>query len=175
MSAQGQASEIVWNLKIRFIHWSLALVILINLFIFDEGDKTHSVIGYFGLALVAFRLFIGFFAKDFSAFKKFPLHPSAVFDFIKNLFRPTRKDYKGHNPMASYAYIGLWTLVILLAVTGFMLNEIDSFFGDEKLEKIHNLLADGLIAFLVVHFLGIALDSYLHKRKAFLSIVSGKK
>ena len=87
MLKQNLSSELVWNLKIRLIHWGLALIILINLFIFDEGDKVHSLIGYFGLGLVVIRFIIGLTAKDFSSFKKFPLHPTEVFSFIQNIFK----------------------------------------------------------------------------------------
>lgn len=161
------------SLKIRVLHWLMAALI-INLFIFDEGDNIHIWLGYGTLAIVLLRTIIGFTANGFEAFKKFPLGLNELFYFFKSIFSQNRKDYAGHNPAASYAYIIFWLLTIGLGVTGILLVYVDSFFGSERLEELHDLMADAVIVFIAVHFMGILLDSILHKRKSWMGVITGK-
>lgn len=153
----------------------MALFIIIDLFIFDDGDDIHNLLGYGTLAMVVFRTLIGFTAKGFESFKKFPLSPRELFYFFKTLFTRNRKDYIGHNPVASYAYIAFWLLVLGLGVTGILLVHVDIFFGDQRLEQIHGILANAVIVFVVIHLTGILLDAILHRRKTWMNIITGKK
>ena len=153
----------------------MALFVVINLFIFDEGDDIHIWLGYGTLALVLLRTIIGFTAQGFEAFNQFPIGINDLFSFLKNLFNHKAKDYVGHNPAASYAYIIFWFLIVGLGVSGILLEHVDAFFVSESLEELHDLMADAVIVFIVVHFTGMLLDSILHKRKAWMSIITGKK
>lgn len=166
---------VIWNLKIRLLHWLMALFVILNLFVFDEGNDVHFWIGYGALALILIRVFIGFRSNGYEAFKKFPLNLSELVNFLKNLFRRDHKDYVGHNPAAAYAYISFWILVVTLGFTGVLLVHVDTFWGDQLLEEIHNIAADCVIVFIVIHFTGILLDSILHKRKAWISMITGFK
>lgn len=161
----------VWTLKIRLLHWFMALFIVLNLFIFDEGDDIHYWIGYGTLAIVFFRTIIGFTSQGFDSFRKFTLQPRELFYFFRNLFSHARKDYTGHNPAASYAYIIFWLLVIGLGITGGLLVHSDYFFGNQLLEELHDLMADATIVFIVIHLTGVLLDSFLHRRKSWMSII----
>lgn len=51
-------SDFKWPVSIRFIHWTLAIIIILNLFVLEEGDDPHKYLGYFALALVILRQFI---------------------------------------------------------------------------------------------------------------------
>jgi len=165
----------VWNLKIRLLHWLMVAFIVINLFIFDEGDLVHYWVGYGSLVIILLRSIIGFRSHSFAAFKKFPLQPLELFNFFKYLFTRNRKNYIGHNPAASYAYIIFWVLVVVLGITGVLLVHAEVFFGDQFLETVHEISADVIIVFIVIHFTGIILDSILHKRKAWMSMITGNK
>lgn len=169
------SGQIVWTLKIRLLHWLMAVFVLINLFLYNDGDDIHNWLGYGTLAIVFIRLLLGLTSNGYDGFRNFPLNPFEFFSFFKNLFSPNRKDYTGHNPVASYAYIIFWLLVIGLGISGILLVHVEEYFGSQTLEKIHELLADSIIVFLAVHFIGIILDAVLHKRKTWMSIINGKK
>lgn len=169
------AGQIVWNLKIRLLHWLMAAFVLINLFLFNEGDDIHNWLGYGTLVILFFRLILGFTSDGFEAFRNFLLKPAEFFFFLKYLFTPTRKDYVGHNPAASYAYLFFWILIIGLGITGILLVHVEHFFGSQELESLHKILANGVIVFLVVHFTGLILDAVLHKRKTWMNMINGKK
>lgn len=169
------SGQIVWTLKIRLLHWLMAAFVLINLFLFNEGDDIHNWLGYGTLAIVFFRALFGLTSKGYDGFMNFPLNPTELFYFFGNFFKRERKDYAGHNPAASYAYMTFWLLIIGLGVTGILLVHVEEYFGSEMLEEIHEIFAKGVIVFLVVHFTGMILDAVLHKRKTWMSIITGKK
>lgn len=153
----------------------MALFIVINLFVFDDGDNVHNWIGYGTLLIVLLRGLIGLTSDGYDSFKKFPLHPRELFSFVQNFFNKNRKNYIGHNPIASYMYFVFWFLVLGLGISGVLLVFVDAFFGDEFLEQIHSFYAKAIIVFLLIHFTGIILDSALHRRKTWMSIITGRK
>lgn len=169
------AANQVWSLKIRLLHWFMAAFVIVNLFLSNEGDDIHNWLGYGTLAIIFIRTIIGFTSNGFDSFKKFPLRPSELLLFFKNLFKRERPDYTGHNPAASYAYIVFWLLIIGLGITGILLVHFEDFFGSQTLEDIHAVFANAVIIFIGVHFSGLILDSVLHRRKSWMSMLSGKK
>ncbi len=56
-----------------------------------------------------------------------------------------------------------------------MMQSLDDFFGDEWQNQLHGALASALQVFIVKHSLGIALDSFVHRRKTWLAIVTGRR
>ena len=169
------SSQIVWTLKIRLLHWLMAAFVLVNLFLYTDGDDVHNWLGYGTLALVFFRMVLGLTSKGNEGFRNFPLRPSELLSFLQNLFKRERKDYLGHNPAASYAYLVFWLLIIGLGITGILLVHVEEFFGSQALEGFHKILANAMIVFIVLHFTGIILDAILHRRKTWMSIINGKK
>lgn len=165
---------IVWSKLIRLIHWSVAVAIILNLYFLEEGDTAHEYVGYAATAFVVLRLIYGFASKDNAAFSNFPVSWNSLKDFIKSKFKSEKRDYTGHNPLASIVYILLWVCVIGLAITGFMMGT-DRFWGDEWLEEIHSYISLFIQILIALHFVGMALDSYNFKRKSWMAMLTGKK
>lgn len=162
----------LWPWYIRLIHWGLALIILLDAFVLEEGDPPHRYIGYVAVGLILIRFFFGFFGKGKIHFKEMSIHPKKILFFLKTHF--TREHhFEGHNPLASLVYYVMWIDVILLAVTGWLLGT-DKYFGDEGIEVFHGQLSDALIALVVIHLLGMILDAILYKRKTWMGMISGK-
>jgi cytochrome b len=68
----------------------------------------------------------------------------------------------------------LWTLVLLLGLTGWM-SRLDAFWGDDRVHDIHSLLADLLLAAVVLHLGGITIMSWLWKENLPASMITGFK
>ncbi|MGE3608623.1 MAG: cytochrome b/b6 domain-containing protein [Bacteriovoracaceae bacterium] len=154
---------IVWNRVTRLIHWAVALPILFN-YLIEGGDKAHKVLGYLAFAFVILRLIWGLISTDEANFKKFAF----------NIKEFGHKKFQGHNPIASWIYLLIWAIALGLGITGYMMG-LDSFWGDERLEKFHELLATCLQLLIGIHFLGIFFDSWKFKRKTWLGMITGKK
>lgn len=165
---------LLWDRTTRVIHWSLATALILNLFIVEEGDKIHEWVGYFACAIVAFRFFWGFQGGTYSRFSAFPLAPLKVIEFIKSLFRKPSSPEHGHNPLASYVYLLIWTGVLSLGVTGWLMGT-DRFWGEEWLEDLHSWISVFVQILIASHLVGLGLDSVRHKRRTWLSMLNGKQ
>lgn len=168
-----QPSEIIWSITTRLIHWALAIIVLLNAFVLEEGDPIHRYLGYLAVALVFMRTIIGFKGREHERFTNFPISLKDLNFFLKTHFK--RKHlYPGHNPAASIIYFAIWISILTLGISGWML-ELDAFFGDETLEIIHKYNSNILLLLVGAHLIGIFLDSYLYRRKTWLGMIDGKK
>lgn len=167
--------NIVWNKFIRITHWLVAVIIILDMFFITDGSDGHRWIGYIAFGAVMFRLVYGFSSQNQAhSFSNFPLSPASLFQFMKNKFKGHDQTYKGHNPAASLTYILIWVCVLGLAITGWMLG-LDRFFGDEQVEQTHVVLNTVLQITIVIHLLGIILDSIQFKRPTWMSMINGQK
>lgn len=137
----------VLNRLIRFIHWGIAFIVFFNLFILNDGEDVHRYLGYAAVLLVVTRLVYGLTTKNH---RHFP------------------------NKMALATYIAMWGCLIALGITGFLMGT-DRFWGDELIEKIHEIFATSIEALVVLHLLGIAHDSYKFKRRTWMNMINGEK
>lgn len=168
------ANELIWDKITRALHWSIAVIIFLNLFILEEGDPPHRYIGYLAAGFVFIRFIYGLTTQGFSSFKYFPLSFSELKKFISAKFKKQDLHYPAHNPAAAWTYLGIWFCILALAVTGYMLG-LDAYFGDETIEEIHEAFSFALEFLIVFHFVGIILDSIQFKRKTWLAMITGKK
>ena len=165
--------NIIWTLKVRLIHWLIALPVLLN-FILEGGEKPHRFLGYIAFIALIFRMIIGFTNKDQSRFGNFPLGLKNVKAYLSSLIQNQTVSFQGHNPLASWVYIFIWILVALLGISGYMMG-LDQFWGEEWLEEIHEILSKCMMIFVGLHFLGMILDSIKFRRKTWLGMITGKK
>lgn len=168
-----ESSKIVWSIPTRIIHWTLAMIVLLNIFALEEGDPLHRYLGYFAIILILLRIIIGFKGLEYERFANFPIYPKDLLFFFRTHFLKKHL-FPGHNPAASIVYIAIWTSVLALGVTGWMLG-LDAYFGDEALENIHQNISNLLLGLVIVHLLGIFVDSFLYRRKTWLGMITGKK
>lgn len=170
----NSSPKIVWPYYIRLIHWIIAIIVVLDIFILEEGDPPHRILGYVALGMVAIRFILGFVDKGHVKWSALPLKFSEIKKQITSHFTGKHVDYEGHTPLASWIYILIWMCIIALAVTGWMMG-LDAFWGDETLEEIHGAISNGLEVLVVIHFIGIAVDSYLFKRKTWMAMFKGYK
>jgi cytochrome b len=166
-------SVIIWAPFTRIIHWAIALPVLLNFFI-DGGDYLHKVIGYVAFTALLVRIVWGFVTKDKAHFKFFPLNPSELKSYTLALISGKKKDYPGHNPLASMTYVFIWILVGLLGITGYLMGQ-DAYWGEEWPEHLHESLSHGLVALVIFHIFGMTLDGIKNKRKTWLGMITGKR
>lgn len=161
----------MWPLSVRLIHWALAAVIVLDMFWLE--DDLHNYAGYFGVLLIVLRLIIGIRGKGIERLSSLPLKFSD-FKFYLRYHLAGKAHYEGHNPAASLVYLLMWLLVVLLAISGWMMG-LDAFWGDERLHNIHELLSNSLLVLIILHLFGILLDAFIYKRKTWMAMISGRK
>ncbi|MDP5031500.1 cytochrome b/b6 domain-containing protein, partial [Paraglaciecola sp.] len=99
---------------------------------------------------------------------KFALH----FSHLKNRKIPAKT---GHNPIGWLMILFTWLLFIGLAITGFMLEEVDYFFGSSLLEDIHSILSDVLYVFVLIHIAAVFFIAWWGKISLIKPMITGKR
>lgn len=136
----------------------------------DDGGPLHRNAGYAAAGVVFTRLIWAVFAKGHGSLRA--LKPSATATLAYVRARAPR--CIGHDPLGLWMVWLLWSLVVLLGLTGWM-SRLDIFWGDERLQDVHAWLADALLVALVLHLLGIGLMSWRWRENLPATMVTGRK
>lgn len=121
------------------------------------------------------RIYWGFYGPTNACFNLKCFHLNAWKHHFAELKRRQFSASEGHNP---FGYIWLYLALILLctlAATGFMLEEIDYFFGSDKLEAVHGYLADALFALVCIHIFAVFLMQWWGGIALIKPMITGKR
>jgi len=109
--AENKKEVFVWDLFIRFFHWTLAGAVL-GMYLTGEHYKTvHIRLGYFIVCLVLVRILWGFVGTEHARFKNFLHPPGTIYQYLVSLIKRNPKHYLGHNPAG-----GIMIVVVLGAL-----------------------------------------------------------
>lgn len=165
----------VWDPFIRIYHWSMVTIIVSNLWINEEGDPWHNWLGYIASGLVLLRVLWGFFSGPHARWSAFFPTPQRLKKFVPLMIQGREPRTLTHNPLAAVVMILMLALVLLLAVTGYMMEEIDAYFGEDWVEDLHETFSNLLLVLAGLHIGGVLLASFKHKENLILSMITGKK
>ena len=168
---------LVWDRWVRISHWSLAAIVFADAFATEGGEFWHAFLGYLGCGFVAFRVVWGFAGSEHARFRTMLAGWPARGNFLAHTaeyLRGRAPRMLDHTPLGMIG-MGLMLLcVLLLGLTGWMMSW-DRFFGEEWLESTHEMLSDVLIAIVLVHVVGVILESLCHRENLVASMIHGKK
>lgn len=165
---------LVWDLPVRFFHWSLALSFAVA-YLSSESERwqlVHITSGYVLAALIVFRLIWGFVGSRYARFSEFVRGPGAIKDYLLGLLRLRPPHYTGHNPAGAVAVLALLSLGLVTAASGWAnFNEI----GGKLLEELHEGAASIMLAVVGIHVAAVLLTSLLHRENLVASMIHGFK
>jgi len=159
----------VWDAAVRLLHWALAGLVLFDLII-DDGGEVHRVAGYLAAGVIPLRLAWSAFARGEGAFAALKPSFRRTCEYLRGGARRT----VGHDPLGVWMVWLLWTLVLLLGITGWM-TRLDAFWGDDRLQAVHAVLADLLMVAVALHLAGVALMSWLWRENLPGAMLTGRK
>lgn len=166
---------VLWDPLIRLFHWSVAGVFVANYWLNESGEKWHEWLGYFAAAFLVIRSIWGFVGRGaarwsdfFPSYSRLKLHCCAL---------ASGKAYHrmGHSPLGAVVMILMMLLILVLAISGFMMEEIDYFWGEDWVQNLHSWSADILLGFVIVHLAAALFESYRLKENLPLSMVTGRR
>jgi cytochrome b len=160
---------LVWGAAVRFLHWTLAALVVFD-FVVDDGGPVHRAVGYVAAGVVVLRLLRAAFAGGEEGLRA--LKPSVARTVV--YLRQGTPRTIGHDPLGIWMVWLLWTLVLLLGVTGWM-THLDAFWGNDRLQAVHAVLAYTLLAAAVLHVAGVATMSWRWRENLPASMLSGTK
>jgi|SRR6266404_271112 cytochrome b len=163
----------VWDVVVRLLHWTLAALVTVDL-VRDDGDRLHRIVGYAAVAVVLVRLGWAAVSRSHGSFANLRPSVSASLAYVRLIVRGQARRPLGHNPLGLWMAWLLWTLVLMLGLSGWM-TRLDAFWGDERVHDFHALLADMLLVAAILHLVGVATMSLLWKENLPASMVTGFK
>ncbi|MED5618831.1 cytochrome b/b6 domain-containing protein [Ideonella sp. BN130291] len=163
----------VWDAAVRLLHWSLAALVLFN-GVRDDGDFVHRVIGYAAVGVVGARLLWAAVASGAAAWSELTLSMPGTLRYLRRLLRGNVARHLGHNPLGRWMVWLLWSLVLLLGLTGW-LSRTDALWGEDWPRDVHALLAKLLWVAVALHLAGVALMSWLQRENLPLAMITGSK
>jgi cytochrome b len=188
MSHEPHRSTPVWDLSTRFFHWALVALVGTNLFLVEpEGGMAtavHLIAGYGVAGLLLFRLVWGFIGSPRSRFVDFVRPWPVVGDYVARLrrFQPPRS--VGHNPLGGWMVVVLLVVLFAMVVTGLFasgrqaagaLAPLVPVAATAIAGDVHEFLSNILIALIVVHLAGVAVDWLLTRENLVKAMIDGRK
>lgn len=165
---------LVWDLAVRFFHWSFAGSVGAALGLAFLADKHgwwfqwHMLFGLIALFLVALRVVLGFAGSRYARFARWPLQAREIVTYFRGVWRGRTARYPGHNPGSALAALAMLTLVPGLFVTG-----LDG--GRDPWEEIHAGLAYGLAVVIGAHLLGLVAHAWRERENVLRPMLTGRK
>jgi cytochrome b len=142
--------------------------------IFEEGNKVHRTIGYVAAGAVAVRMVWGLVGPGHARFASFIPRPVTLINHMKQLLAGREPRFLGHNPAGSVNIVALLCALIGVSVTGWMMG-LDSFFGNEAVEEIHETFAMAILGLASVHVAAAVYESVRHRENLIKAMFTGIK
>lgn len=178
----------VWDLLVRFFHWTLVLAFSIAYITEDDFIVLHSWAGYFIIGLLLVRIIWGFIGTRHARFSDFVFSLEKVKNYIKDILAFKAKRYIGHNPAGGAMIILLIITLILTSLTGLLVygagehaGPLAGWFGQrnefwaEVFEEVHEFFANVTLFLVLVHVAGVIYESLLHHENLVRAMVTGYK
>jgi cytochrome b len=188
--------EKVWDLFVRFFHWSLVLsftaAYLTAAYGYNETydlDEVHEWLGYFITTLVVSRLIWGFIGSKYARFSNFifPI-PEYMANLKAIMTNKHEKHYAGHNPLGGAMVFALLAGLSLLTFSGLVLLGWSEYTGPvwalgihvsesfgETIKYIHYHLPEIMLILIGSHILGVFVAMKQHKENLVRAMFTGYK
>ncbi len=172
--AKPPATVKVWDLFVRFFHWSLVTLFVTAYLTGDEIEQVHIAAGYAIAALLALRTIWGFVGPRHARFRAFVRPPREVLAYLRDAAHLKAPRHLGHNPAGGAMIIALLATLTGACVTGYMVTT-DAFWGAEWVEELHAAMANVTVALIVLHVLGVIVASFEHRENLVTAMMTGRK
>lgn len=165
----------LWDPVVRVFHWSLAGAFLANYFFTEEGEDWHRWFGYYAVAWLAIRLVWGFVGTPAARWADFWPTPARVGAHLRALVSGEPYHRLGHSPLGALVMILMMALMLGLGVTGFLMEEVDYFWGADLPQEIHAFFANVLMGLVGLHIAAALYESHRLRENLPLSMITGKR
>jgi len=189
MPTRSTTDEVrIWDLFVRFFHWSLVATVLTCLFTEDDSLNLHVIAGYAAGLLIVTRIFWGFVGPPTARFASFAFRPAIMVGYLRDLVGFRSQRYLGHSPAGgAMIFLQIITLIGLVGtgVAAYAAEEhagpLATFFVDADrntrsiLAVLHQGLANLLWLLIFLHLAGVVLASFAHRENLVKSMITGRK
>ncbi|ACE85367.1 cytochrome b/b6 domain-containing protein [Cellvibrio japonicus] len=165
----------LWDPLVRVFHWSLVIIFVSNMYLNEQGGDWHQWLGYAAVVLLLVRFLWGFIGKGAARWSDFFPTPARLKQHVRALVCGEPCHRLGHSPLGALVMILMMLAVLALGITGYMMEEIDYFWGEDWVENLHGIIANSLLGLVIVHILAAVVESVRLRENLPLSMVTGKR
>ena len=174
----------LWDLPVRVVHWSFALLIPALWWTWRAGRMDlHQVLGHVLLALLLFRLFWGFAGSGPARFASFVRGPRTVIAYARGRRGGARL---GHNPLGGWSVVALLSLIAVEVAAGLFTQDTDGiesgplarFVSYERADSArywHGLAFDALVVLIAVHVAALLFYRLVKRDDLVTPMLTGRK
>jgi cytochrome b len=164
----------VWDPLVRAFHWALALSFAVAWISAENFGRLHEAAGYVAGALVLARVVWGIFGPGYARFSQFVRSPMTVAAYLRAMAFASERRFIGHNPAGGAMIVVLMAALAACVATGWSLTT-DAFWGSTAAQRLHSVIAHGVLALVLAHLGGVALASARHRENLVRAMVFGDK
>ena len=162
----------VWDAWVRLTHWTVAGIVLWNLF--GPTDSVHRLLGYGAAFLVVARVVWGFIGSQYARFSAWWPTLSHLREYVRSLVGGAPLHHVSHNPLGGLMALLLWLLILALGVSGWIMR-LDAFWGEDWPQEIHAWLSIVLEVCVCVHVAAAVLMSVWTRENLIKAMITGYK
>jgi cytochrome b len=164
----------VWDFPTRIFHWVLAACFAVAVITQDMERlrQVHITSGYTMMGLVMFRFMWGLLGTRYARFSSFLPAPRTVVRYLWSLVRGKPQHYVGHNPLGALGIVAMMMLTVGVVISGVLL---EGGISENLLEDIHEGLANGMLAVVGIHLVGVVLSGVIHRENLVKAMLTGQK
>jgi cytochrome b len=178
----------VWDPLVRLFHWSLAASFTIAFLTEDDLLVLHVWAGYTIFGLILVRLLWGFVGTRHTRWSDFVKEPGEIMAYLKDAVRFRAARHLGHNPAGGAMVIALLVSLTATGLSGLAVYGAQELSGPlapmlsglpeswaHLLEDFHEVLANLTLLLVVLHLVGVAFTSLVHRENLVKSMITGLK
>lgn len=185
MNSTNKKAVYVWDPFVRIFHWTLVIAFTVAFLTEEDTLAIHVWAGYAVGIMVVARVIWGFIGPRHARFSDFVYSPTTASRYVGDLLRLRSARYLGHSPGGGAMVVALLILLAATVVTGLIVYGGDQQAGPlagivtratgERLEDLHELLANVTLAFVLAHIAAVIFASFAHRENLVRAMVTGYK
>ncbi|WP_298283296.1 cytochrome b/b6 domain-containing protein [Novosphingobium sp.] len=107
-----------WDPVVKLTHWAVALAVLANAVITEEGSAAHVWVGYALVAILALRLLWGLIGPAEARFSAFAPSPRKALAHLGDIAAKRHTVHRSHNPLGALMVYAIWGTLLVIIGTG---------------------------------------------------------
>jgi cytochrome b len=182
----------IWDPLVRVFHWTLAAGFTTAYLTQEDFLPLHSMVGYLVAMLIAWRIAWGFIGTRHARFCDFVTSPTTAWRYLMDTLRRRAQRHLGHNPAGGAMVVLLLACVLMTAISGIALYGISEQAGplavlaelpgtastmlwQDRLEGVHEVMANLTLILVIVHVSGVIVESLIHRENLVRAMFDGRK
>ncbi len=165
----------LWDPIVRLFHLSVAGAFVANYWLNEAGECWHEWLGYYAVVWLVIRFIWGFIGKGAARWSDFFPTYSRLKLHLRALIKREPYHRMGHSPLGALVMIFMMLIILTLGISGFMMEEIDYFWGEDWLQNLHMWSANTLLCLVLIHITAAIFESYRLKENLPLSMITGSR